>query len=95
MTSTIQPRPSSGGTNRGDLVAACQRAHRLWMSEPADQTNTIKLSQELFEVQVALERLELRTQRREINLDEEVQIAHVTARLMDLERRWTADGLAA
>lgn len=93
MTSILQPR--AAGDSRRDLVDACQRAHRLWMSEPADPLLTIKLGQELFELQVALERLELRTQAREVTLDEEVQIAHVTARLADLEARWTSDSIAA
>lgn len=94
MTSILQPRAAAGDSRR-DLVDACHRAHRLWMSEPTDPLLTIKLGQELFDIQVALERLELRTQDREINLDEEVQIAHVTARLADLESRWTSDEIAA
>ena len=74
--------------SRDSLVEACDRAHRLWMTQPDDPAQTIELSQRLFELQVALERLEVRTQDRLITVDDQVQIAHVTARLRDLEAQW-------
>ena len=70
------------------LESLTVRSHRLWLSEPADQRRSLPLCEELFDVQIQIQRLELKLQAQAFR-DEHLSLLDlVSGRVDQLENDW-------
>lgn len=70
------------------LESLTLRAHRLWLSEPADQRRALRLCEDLFDLQIQIQRLELNVQAGSLQHDHLSLLDTVTGRVDQLEVDW-------
>ncbi len=70
------------------LESLTLRSHRLWLSEPADQRQSLPLCEELFDVQIQIQRLELKLQAGIFREQHLSLLTTITDRVGQLETDW-------
>ena len=64
------------------------RAHRMWLAEPTDRSRYLPLCEDLFDLQIQIQRLELKLQAGSLRDEHITLLATITSRLDQLEVDW-------
>ncbi len=70
------------------LESLTVRSQRLWLSEPADRRRSLLLCEELFDVQIQIQRLELKLQAQTFRDEHLSLLDAVSGRVDQLENDW-------
>ena len=74
------------------LATATSTLQRLWLNEPADQSASLELHEEMFDIEVVVQRMSLRQQMYPLSRAERDRLANCLEKLENLEQRWNTIG---